>query len=335
MRAMRLIAPTLAAALLAALALGGSPAGACACGIAIEATVNDESGLVIEGEGTETIVLSLDLTSDGSERAAVILPVPAEPEVEAVQGGDPLEYLDVATAPPVTAVGSSGGEDASAAPPVDVLGREEIGGYDVSRLAADDPEALNDWLDDNGYSVPDGAEPIFSEYIDEGWKFVAIRLAGPGDGVLKPLAVEFPVAAEEFVYPMRLSQLSSAPVNLDLYTLADGPRRAGALVETFAGEVADLEPAVPKEMEELFSQGEVVTRLEANGADPATFTSDIAIEGELTIEPAAGTDASAEEDAVAAGGEGELSTLELILIVLTGAGLIAVLGLVAWARGHD
>src|SRR5688500_6713746 len=99
MSPMRLIVPILAAALLAALTFGGSPAGACACGIAIEATVNDESGLVVEGQDKETIVLSLDLTSDGTERAAVILPVPDEPAVEAIRGGDPLEYLSVATAP--------------------------------------------------------------------------------------------------------------------------------------------------------------------------------------------------------------------------------------------
>ena len=68
----------------AALWLAAPPAGACACGIAIEASVIEESALVIEGPGSERIILSLDLTSDGGRRAAVVLPVPGVPAVEAV-----------------------------------------------------------------------------------------------------------------------------------------------------------------------------------------------------------------------------------------------------------
>ena len=70
--------------LVVALTLAPRPAQACGCGIAIDATVSQERGLVIEAPGRERIVLSLDLTSDGTERAAVVLPVPARPTVEAV-----------------------------------------------------------------------------------------------------------------------------------------------------------------------------------------------------------------------------------------------------------
>ena len=93
-----------------------------------------------------------------------------------------------------------------------MIGREVVGGYDVARLAADDPQALSDWLDENGYTLPEGAEPILSEYVEEGWKFVAIRLAPDSDGFIKPLDVEFPT--DEFVYPMKLSQLAEDPIDL-------------------------------------------------------------------------------------------------------------------------
>ena len=43
-----------------ALAFASAPAGACACGIAIDATVTEESALVVERPGGEQIVLSLD-----------------------------------------------------------------------------------------------------------------------------------------------------------------------------------------------------------------------------------------------------------------------------------
>ena len=91
------LAVLVAAAFAAISAFAGAPAGACACGIAIEATVSEESGLVVEGDGSERIVLSLDLASDGAERAAVVLPVPGKPTVAAIEHGDPIAYLEQAT----------------------------------------------------------------------------------------------------------------------------------------------------------------------------------------------------------------------------------------------
>ena len=84
-----------------------------------------------------------------------------------------------------------------------------IGGYDVTRLRADDAGALDDWLDENGYTLPDGAEPILADYVDEDWRFVAIRLAAGAAGALKPLRVAFDTDAP--VYPMQLAQFVLDP----------------------------------------------------------------------------------------------------------------------------
>lgn len=263
------------------------PADACGCGVAIEAEVNSESGLVVVGPGEEQIILSLDLESAGDERAAVILPVPGVPEVAAIEDGDPLAYLEVATRPPPEVSSGSGDEDgatAGAAPPVDVIGREEIGGYDVTRLASSDPKALDTWLDKNGYEVPDGAGPIFDSYIRQGWKFVAIRLAPDSDGRLKPLRVSFPIDIP--VYPMRLSQLSKRPIDLTLYTLADGERQVEGLDTVWSGAVTELSPAPPPELAELFEQGSDVTRMEVDGAAPESFDTDLVIEPLTEIESA-------------------------------------------------
>jgi hypothetical protein len=268
------------------------PAHACGCGVAIEAEVNDESALVVDKPGSEEIILSLDLQSQSDERAAVILPVPGVPEVAAIDQGDPLAYLDQATQPPPS-VGSSGGGDgatAGAAPPVEVIGREDVGGYDVTRLASNDREALDTWLDENGYEVPDGAEPIFASYIRQGWKFVAIRLAPGSEGRLKPLRVGFKTAIP--VYPMRLSQLSTRPVDLTLYTLADGQRQVEGLETAWSGPVTALNPSPPPELADLFSEGSVVTRMQVSDASPDSFDSD------LVIEPLTDADAAAAADDV-------------------------------------
>lgn len=266
------------------------PANACGCGIAIEADVNQETALVVDKPGSEQIILSLDLKSQSDERAAVVLPVPGVPEVAAIENGDPLAYLDQATQPPPS-VGSSGegdGATAGAAAPVEVLGREDVGGYDVTRLASNDREALDTWLDRNGYKVPDGAEPIFASYIRQGWKFVAIRLAPNSDGRLKPLRVSF--KTEIPVYPMKLSQLSKRPIDLTLYTLADGQRQVQGLDTVYNAPVTALTPSPPPELARLFAEGTYVTRMQATNAPPDKFDTD------LVIEPLTEADAAAAAD---------------------------------------
>lgn len=296
------------------------PAAACACGVAIEATVSEEQGLVIEQDGRESIVLSLDLTSDGTERAAVVLPVPGEPDVEAVRGGDPLAYLDVATQPPPAVGSSGGGDDAAAAPPVDVIGRETVGGYDVARLGAGDAAALDRWLRDNGYTLPADAEPILDEYVDEGWRFVAIRLAPESDGPLEPLAVGF--ETDEYVYPMKLEQLATEPLDLTLFTLADGPRRVDGLETVWAGTVDELSPQPPEGIGEIFAQGGYVTRLEAIGADPAEFTEDLSIDpAEEELEPGTETATATESAATPVetdDGEDGVSTAGVLALIAAG-----------------
>jgi hypothetical protein len=188
------------------------PAGACACGIALEAEVTGERALVIDQPGYEQIVLSLDLTSEGPERAAVVVPVPSDPEVEAIAQGDPLAYLDAATAPePEPSSGDEGAVGPGA--PVDVLGRDTAGGYDVTRLAADDPRELQRWLNRNGYELPAGAEPILADYVDAGWRYVAIRLAPDSAGTLRPLRVGF--ATDEAIYVTRMQVDAADPASFD------------------------------------------------------------------------------------------------------------------------
>ena len=114
----------IAALALAAFAVpgGAGPAQACGCGIALESSVSDERALVVDNPGHERIVLSLDLAGDPGGRPAVVLPVPGVPEVEAIEHGDPLAYLDTATTEVETGAVGGGAPDESAASPVDVSG---------------------------------------------------------------------------------------------------------------------------------------------------------------------------------------------------------------------
>lgn len=267
MNALRLALPLVVALMLTA------PAGACGCGIALDAEVSAERALIIDRGGREEIIASFDLQPDGIGRAAIVLPVPGDPEVEALQQGDPLTYLDIATAPRVAAGGGDGAVGAAGG--VGVLGRDVIGGYDVSRLRADDADALDEWLADNGYSVPPEAEPILGAYVEKGWRFVAVRLAPGAWGRLKPLRIAFDT--EELVYPMQLNQLAAAPLDVTLYVLGPGERTAEGLETSWSGPVSELDPPPPPDVAPILEEGSHLTKLTATAAAPERFTEDLVL----------------------------------------------------------
>jgi len=223
-----------------------APAYACGCGAMVpdtarRVTVAREVSVVRWDGRRERIVMRLTVGGD-SDRAAWIMPVPHRADVTL---GNPAVFdeLDAATAPvhrtrshfwpqdgdwPL--VSGGGGRDAGARPPgvgaapgVGVVGRQKLGPFDVARLTATDPDALGDWLADHGFRLPPRLGGALQPYVARGWEYVAVRLAPeatgtPLQGTLDPLSLSF--AADEPVYPMRLSRLARTPQSLGLYVLA-------------------------------------------------------------------------------------------------------------------
>ncbi|MFD7130239.1 DUF2330 domain-containing protein [Streptomyces sp. NPDC059894] len=221
-----------------------APAYACGCGALVpgdeqQVAVGREVSAVRWDGQREQIVMGLSVTGD-ADRAAWIMPVPHRASVRL---GDPevFSQLAEATAPeertryhfwpqdgdwPLT----TGDDDAGAAPPppgaapgVGVVGRERLGPFDVARLTATDPAALDGWLGDNGFALPPRLETALQPYVDRRWEYVAVRLAPQTAGVplrgdLEPLHLSF--ASDTLVYPMRLSRLAATPQSLSLYVLA-------------------------------------------------------------------------------------------------------------------
>ncbi|MFM9678147.1 DUF2330 domain-containing protein [Streptomyces brasiliscabiei] len=238
-----------------------APAYACGCGAMVPGDqrsmyVNREASVVRWDGREEQIVMSLTVSGD-ARTAAWIMPVPNRATVRL---GDAalFDRLAEETAPvyekreyywprshdwPFDMFESDGmaGDAAPGGPrsPVDVVGRERLGPFDVARLTATDSGALGDWLDDNGFALPDRLDAALEPYVRLKWEYVAIRLApAPGaeetegtgsaggtagdvplSGTLDPLHLTF--ASDELVYPMRLSRLATTPQALGLYVLAE------------------------------------------------------------------------------------------------------------------
>ncbi|BBC36813.1 hypothetical protein SGFS_081070 [Streptomyces graminofaciens] len=280
-----------------------APAYACGCGAMVpdgqhNVYVNRESSVVRWDGGEEQIVMSLTVAGDSPE-AAWIMPVPNRATVRL---GDRalFDQLGDATAPEyrereyfwprsgdwpfdiMESDGASGGAPRAGAPSVDVVGRERLGPFDVARLTATDSGALGDWLDDNGFELPDRLDRALRPYVEQDWEYVAIRLAPEESasgsalgGTLDPLHLTF--RSDEPVYPMRLSKLATTPQSLGLYVLAEHrmePRSAIGGDEpevTYAGRVT----APTGALAELTDGGtDFLTALDQNFPEPSLISGD-------------------------------------------------------------
>ena len=111
---------------------------------------------------------------------------------------------------------------------VSVLQRKVVGIFDTTTIASTDATALQDWLDENGYSVPANAGPVIADYVKDGWVFVAtkIRRDETVPDTLTPHPLSFTFSTDKPVYPMRLTGLANSSLSVDLYVF--GTMRAAA-----------------------------------------------------------------------------------------------------------
>lgn len=185
---------------LLALQLGSlvAPAYACACGALVpgdgrQLTVGREVSVVRWDGEREQIIMSLRVGGD-AERAAWIMPVPRRATVE-LGDAELFDQLASATAPvertrthfwpqdgdwPLTT--GDGGRRGPPLPPrgdaeVGVVGRERLGPFDVTRLTATDPAALDDWLSSHDFSLPPRLATALKPYVERRWEYVAVKLA--------------------------------------------------------------------------------------------------------------------------------------------------------------
>ena len=167
-----------------------------------------------------------------------------------------------------------------------MLGHQRIGPFDVTRLAADDPSALANWLGDKGFPNPDGLDQNLAPYLADDWEVVAIQLAPAQQGEsltgeLQPLRLSF--TSDTVVYPMRLSRSAKTPQNVDLYVLADHRMDPTALPVAgekpsleFAGRIeeADVSPALA----DYVDDGAFLTRWKNQIFEPASIDGDYVFE---------------------------------------------------------
>jgi hypothetical protein len=98
-----------------------------------------------------------------------------------------------------------------------------VGEYDIVILSAQESDALETWLTQNGYNIPKGASEALRPYVRQDMKFFVAKVnlkehAQGGSRFLSPL--QFSFTSEKFMLPMRLGMLNAkGPQDLIVYTL--------------------------------------------------------------------------------------------------------------------
>ncbi len=104
----------------------------------------------------------------------------------------------------------------------------DVGEYDVSILSAKESDGLTNWLTDNGYKIPQGAEAVLGSYIKQNMRFFVAkvnleRMKLIGAGYLRPLQVRYDTP--KFMLPLRLGTVNAnGPQDLIIYALTKNGR---------------------------------------------------------------------------------------------------------------
>ncbi len=215
---------------------------------------NKSSKVVLARDGeTTAITMASDYEGEPKE-FAVVIPVPTfiERKQIGVVEMKTIDHLDAFTAPRlveyrdedpcspvVVAMRRSGALPAPAGiaamsfgdgryKGVTVEANYDVGEYDVSILSANESDGLVNFLTDNGYRIPAGADSVLGSYIKQKMRFFVAkvnieRMQALTGSYLRPLQVRYDTP--KFMLPLRLGTVNaSGPQDLIILALSKNGR---------------------------------------------------------------------------------------------------------------
>ena len=206
---------------------------------------NQSSQVVYVRDGDRSIVtMGSDFKSDVKEFAMVI-PVPVVVQKEQVKlvNNSTIKHLDAYTAPrlveyfdedPCMQMMYEKAIPAPAALPapspkarakelgVKIEAQYTLGEYDIMVLSGQESSGLITWLTENGYKIPQGAEPVVGSYLKQNMKFFVAKVnlkeySKTGFTQLRPIQVNY--REKRFMLPIRLGTVN-ATGKQDLFVYA-------------------------------------------------------------------------------------------------------------------
>jgi hypothetical protein len=198
---------------------------------------NQASQVVLVRDGNRTVITMANDFEGDVEDFAVVIPVPTMIEREQINVGDRavIEHLDAYTSPRLVEyhdpdpcmrleVAEMARSDAALPAAAKQLGRSArsrgvtieaqytVGEYDIMILSATQSGGLVAWLNENGYTLPRGAERIVGSYLKQDMRFFVAKVnleeqAKSGYRYLRPIQVAY--ENNKFMLPIRLGTLNA------------------------------------------------------------------------------------------------------------------------------
>lgn len=203
---------------------------------------NDATQVVLMREGTRTVLSMQNSYKGPLEDFAMVVPVPVvlkESEVKTLPDGvfDRIDQLGAPRlveyweqdpcpapverrpypkkmSPPSNRGMAQGAMARDEESTVKIEAQFDVGEYKILILSATEAAGLETWLNQNGYKIPAGAEPLLRPYVEAGSKFFVakvdpkkVRMEGDR-AALSPL--RFHYDSEEFALPIRLGMANSS-----------------------------------------------------------------------------------------------------------------------------
>jgi len=104
---------------------------------------------------------------------------------------------------------------------VEVIAQEVVGPYETVQLSANDPIALQKWLADHGYNLPQDIEPLIASYVNEKFNFLAVKLV-PGEDVQAMQPIRITTQGSNVVLPLRMVAAGTgALTTITLFVLSE------------------------------------------------------------------------------------------------------------------
>jgi len=93
---------------------------------------------------------------------------------------------------------------------VEVLAQQDVGAYETVTLKSDDPEALYNYLNENGFDQPEESLPLIEHYVQNDMFFVAMKLKSGADvGEIQPVTLK--MQSWEACVPLILTRIAATP----------------------------------------------------------------------------------------------------------------------------
>jgi hypothetical protein len=201
-----------------------------------KARTDGQQAILFHFDDAQTLVLQTEYKGELAEFAWLI-PVPSRVEDGDVREADPaiFGWFGRRTAPTYYTRSFDGGDGCHCPLPLagstmdyDVAGDRVDEGqgttaeidtivtesYVIHVLTTEDPDALRQWLDDNGYARPLSSDAVFQHYFDHGWFFLAVEINPSAHGELVEVALpalQLDVTVIDPVFPLLISSVSSEP----------------------------------------------------------------------------------------------------------------------------